>query len=159
MLPDRSPVPSGHRALRKGRRSVSGQIYMVTTVCIDRTPFFARHDAAIAASQALQTSGWQGDARSLAWVLMPDHLHLLLELGERGTLSSVVMNTKSFLARHANAALGRNGALWQRGFHDRALRQDEDVRAAARYLVANPLRAGLVQTLGDYPYWNAVWLD
>ena len=49
--------------------------------------------------------------------------------------------------------------LWQAGFHDRALRAEVDVRAAARYLVANPLRAGLVVSVGDYPYWNAIWLD
>lgn len=48
--------------------------------------------------------------------------------------------------------------VWQRGFHDRALRQEEDLIATARYVVANPLRAGLVDRIGDYPWWDAVWL-
>jgi len=48
--------------------------------------------------------------------------------------------------------------VWQPGFHDHALRKEEDVRAVARYVVANPLRAGLVQRIGDYPHWNAIWL-
>jgi hypothetical protein len=38
------------------------------------------------------------------------------------------------------------------------LRQDEDVARVARYVVANPLRAGLVKRIGDYPLWDAAWL-
>ena len=53
---------------------------------------------------------------------------------------------------------GSQGGLWQRGYHDRALRRDEDLKAAARYIVMNPLRAGLVKRPGDYPLWDAVWL-
>jgi hypothetical protein len=48
--------------------------------------------------------------------------------------------------------------VWDRGFHDHALRRDEDMRNVARYIVANPLRAGLVGNVLDYPYWNCVWL-
>lgn len=48
--------------------------------------------------------------------------------------------------------------VWGRGFHDRALRREENLRAVARYIVANPLRAGLVGNVLDYPYWNCVWL-
>ncbi|MNN75503.1 hypothetical protein D3C81_1918110 [compost metagenome] len=54
--------------------------------------------------------------------------------------------------------MGRTGKVWQSGYHDHALRRDEDLKAAARYLVANPLRAGLVKSVRDYPFWNAVWL-
>jgi REP element-mobilizing transposase RayT len=46
----------------------------------------------------------------------------------------------------------------QRAFYDHALRQDEDVQGVARYIVANPLRAGLVENIGDYPLWDAIWL-
>ena len=45
-----------------------------------------------------------------------------------------------------------------RNDYDHALRADEDVLAAARYIVANPLRAGLVGSIRDYPFWDAVWL-
>lgn len=54
--------------------------------------------------------------------------------------------------------LGRNGPVWQRTYHDHALRREEDLRAAARYVVANPLRAGLAEGIGDYPFWDAAWL-
>lgn len=88
---------------------------------------------------------------------MPDHVHLLLQLG-RARLSEVVGRLKGRSAAQLNRKIGRSGRFWEPGFHDHALRRDENVRQAARYIVANPLRAGLVERLGDYPYWNAVWL-
>src|SRR3989344_3545810 len=65
---------------------------------------------------------------------------------------------KSRITLALNRSLERDGSLWQHGFHDRAIRRDEDLPAVARYIVANPLRAGLVEKIGDYPLWDAVWL-
>jgi hypothetical protein len=48
--------------------------------------------------------------------------------------------------------------VWQKGFYDHALREGEALQNVARYIVANPLRAGLVAHIGDYPLWDAVWL-
>ena len=48
--------------------------------------------------------------------------------------------------------------FWQTAFYDHALREEEDRLDVARYIVANPLRAGLVERLADYPYWDSVWL-
>ena len=90
----------------------------------------------------------------LAWVLMPDHVHWMVQLGSAKPLHKVV----EFSAADANVALDRRGSLWARGFHDRALRQDDDLRTVARYIIANPLRAGLARRVGDYPYWNTVYL-
>lgn len=94
----------------------------------------------------------------LAWVLMPDHWHALVRLGET-PLPTVMQKVNSLTARVANRCVGEFGQVWQSAYHDHALRDEEDVRAAARYLVANPLRAGLVENIGDYPFWDAVWLD
>ena len=90
---------------------------------------------------------------------MPDHVHWLIQLGERDELGPLVNRLKSASARAANLALGREGQLWQRGFHDHALRREEDLKTVASYIVANPLRAGLVRRMADYPYWNAIWLS
>jgi putative transposase len=83
---------------------------------------------------------------------MPDHLHWLFALGDRLPLSRVVGAVKSLSAHR----IGHR--IWQTGFHDHALRREEDVLGTARYVVANPLRAGLVRSLRDYPHWDAVWL-
>ena len=60
--------------------------------------------------------------------------------------------------RRKRGELNQNQALWQNGFHDYALRKEEDLQKLARYIVANLLRAGLVKKVGDYPLWDAVWL-
>jgi REP element-mobilizing transposase RayT len=90
---------------------------------------------------------------------MPDHLHWLMQLPEGGCLEDAMRGLKAHSGRRVNQVRGTPGEpVWQEGFHDRALRQEEDLRRAARYLVANPLRAGLVSDLGDYPLWDAVWV-
>jgi REP element-mobilizing transposase RayT len=94
----------------------------------------------------------------LAWVLMPDHAHWLIQLGEADNLDALVRRLKSASARGANRMLRRNGVLWARAFHDHALRAQEDLLRSARYVIANPVRAGLVERVGDYPFWNAVWV-
>lgn len=65
---------------------------------------------------------------------------------------------KSASSQRVNQLLGVSGVLWQPGYYDHLIRDDENLRDAARYIVANPLRAGLVERLGDYPLWDAVWI-
>ncbi|HEY6093898.1 MAG TPA: transposase [Gallionellaceae bacterium] len=149
---------AGHHALRKGRISTANGIYLITTVTLDRQKWFAGFEAGRAAARCMENKAVLGDARMLAWVLMPDHLHALLQLGERDALSVVTNRLKSATARNANLALRRTGTVWARAYHDHALRQEEDLQKIARYIVANPLRAGLVTRIGDYPFWNAIWL-
>ena len=144
--------------LRRGRYSSANGIYHVTTVTAAREPVFRDFDIARAAAASIVSPESLGDACLLAWVLMPDHLHLLLQLGERDGLSLVVNRIKARSAAAANRVVGRQGVVWARGFHDHAMRREEDVRTVARYIVANPIRAGLATRCGGYPFWDAVWL-
>ncbi|WP_313089536.1 REP-associated tyrosine transposase [Pseudomonas sp.] len=137
--------------LRAGRWSADEQIYLVTTVTKDRQPVFLDFEAARALVRVMQTDAARDSHVTLAFVVMPDHLHWLLQLRQT-SLSQLVGRVKSISAKQ----IGRR--VWQDGFHDRALRKEEDLRAMARYVVANPLRAGLVERIGDYPHWDAVWL-
>jgi len=149
-----TPPPQRFRGknLRIGRHSQPGQIYLVTTVTQQRHPVFADFCAARTLIQVLQAAQSQDQADTLAFVVMPDHLHWLLALRAGARLSTAVQTVKSVTAHRLNRK------IWQNGFHDRALRQEEDLPAAARYLVANPLRAGLCQNIGDDPHWDAIWL-
>jgi len=91
---------------------------------------------------------------------MPDHLHWLVTLAAGNTLDNLMRSIKGYSARQLNRRWPDcKGDIWQKGFHDRGLRKEEDLREAARYLVANPLRAGLVRAIGDYPHWDAEWLE
>jgi len=150
--------PPGTRALRRGRHSQPGGIYLITTTTISRAPLFNDFWRARAAIMAMNHPASLGDARLLAWVLMPDHLHLLLQVGVDDLLSMVVGRIKSRSATAANRSSMQSAGVWSKGYHDRALRQVDDIRATARYIVANPVRAGLVRRCGDYPFWDAAWL-
>lgn len=146
-------------ALRKGRVSQPGRIYLITTVTHTRLKIF---DDFLAARVVINTLRWlhaHQRAHSCAFVLMPDHLHWLIELNQAATLSGVVHSLKSHSSRAINRLRGRQAQrVWQRGFHDHAVRREEGIRKLARYVMANPLRAGLVAEIGDYPHWDAIWL-
>ncbi|MGR6652902.1 REP-associated tyrosine transposase [Pseudomonas mosselii] len=143
--------------LRLGRFSEPGRLYLLTTETLNRTPYLADFRSARLLIAQLRIAEAEGIARSLAWVVMPDHFHWLVELGSRD-LKTLMRRIKSRSTRMINGYQGRVGRLWQQGFHDRALRREEDVQAVARYIVMNPKRAGLVERVGDYPHWDAIWL-
>jgi putative transposase len=82
---------------------------------------------------------------------MPDHGHFLVEgLEDRSDFKRFCKLAKQRSgSAHARA---RGGPLWQEGYYDRILRKNEDLRVLARYLMNNPVRAGLVASPIDYPY-------
>jgi REP element-mobilizing transposase RayT len=148
----------GHRALRRGRVSVPHGVYLVTTTTYQRLPLFADFWSGVTVSGCFADQALLVDAHFMAWVLMPDHVHWMIQLGENNSLSRVVNRLKSASARRLNQLLDRQGPVWDKAFHDRALRREDDLRAMARYVITNPLRSGLVKRVGDYPFWDAVWL-
>jgi REP element-mobilizing transposase RayT len=144
-------------ALRRGRYSEIGRAYLVTTLTRQRTPVFRATESAITCARILHRAPQESAVRSLAWVIMPDHVHWLFTL-EGDSLGVVMRRFKSRSARAVNQAAGTEGPFWQSGYHDRAIREEEYLRAVARYVVGNPLRAGLCNRVIDYPYWDAAWL-
>ncbi len=148
-------TPHG-RNLRTGRISEPGRIYLVTCVTDQRRPVFSDIQCGRLLVQVLMKE--QQRAETFAYVVMPDHLHWLLQLKEDTTLDKVMRDIKCISSHRINKLLNRSGRLWQTGYHDRALRTSDNLVASARYVVANPLRAGLVKQIGDYPLWDAVWL-
>jgi REP element-mobilizing transposase RayT len=148
----------GHRSLRIGRRSLAGQLYLLTTVTYQRRPYFLDPGLARLAARSLSSTELWLPNRCLAWVLMPDHWHGLVELGEGEELAVAMQRVKGITARLVGMHDPQARPLWAKGFHDRALRHDESVRRAARYIVANPIRAGLVETVMDYPHWDACFI-
>ena len=148
----------GTKELRKGRFSGRNQIYHISTVTVDREPVFETLLFARIVIQSMRREDHAGHTETLAFVLMPNHLHWLLQLRSERSLSGCTNTVKSFATRMINGISGRQGRLWQKGFYDRAIRREEDLVSIARYIVANPVRAGLVKTIRYYSHWDAVWL-
>ena len=149
----------GYSELCKGRASMPQQIYFVTVTSQARTPWFKELCTARIVVKEMKDLHSHGDVDSLAWVLMPDHLHWLFQLRQGSSLSIVMRKLKGRSTASIRAYRNVSGKIWQRGFHDHAIRREEDLVAIARYIVANPLRAGLVSSLSDYSLWDAKWLD
>ncbi|WP_448695659.1 REP-associated tyrosine transposase [Pseudomonas moraviensis] len=145
-----------HR-LRRGRCSEPGRAYLITVVVYQRRPLFTDWRIGRLLVAELKRAQDQQWVKSIAWVVMPDHFHWLVQL-ENASLERLMQTVKSRSTLTINRALNRTGAFWQTGYHDRAIRDNEDLRPYARYIIANPLRAGLVKKVADYPLWDACWL-
>ena len=88
---------------------------------------------------------------------MPDHVHLLLEgTAEDSHLPPFVARAKQHAALEFSIKF--RYCLWQPGFHERVLRDDEPTFEVIRYTINNPVRAGLVDDPRHYPFWGSgVW--
>ena len=91
--------------------------------------------------------------RLLAWCIMPNHVHVLLELKDaRWPLSSIVQSWKSYSARLINRHRGQAGRLWMPDYFDRYVRDDAHLAACLAYIRQNPVKAGLVSIPQDWPW-------
>lgn len=147
----------GYAALRRGRVSLNNHYYLVTTPTHQRRPIFRDLTTGRLVVQALRAV--EPLAPTLCYVVMPDHLHWLMQLYGGVTLDNAVQRVKGRSAREIGRRWPAARPVWQAGFHDHAVRADQDLRTLARYVVTNPLRAGLVERIGDYPLWDAVWVE
>ena len=110
----------------------------------------------VALAQVLQSAVLHAFA-VLAYCFMPDHLHLLAagQL-ESADLNAFAKDVKQRIGYHAPRP--RAATIWQKGYYDRILRDDEEILTVAKYILANPVRKGLVQEPRDYPFsGSAVW--
>ena len=87
----------------------------------------------------------------LAYCFMPDHVHLLAQgKSDTSDLQRFVKRWKQRTAFRYARSHGRR--LWQTGYFDHVLRQEEETNRHILYVLGNPIRAGLAKTIGEYPY-------
>ncbi len=97
-----------------------------------------------------------GEAYRLhAWVVMPNHVHVLCTPLRGHSLSSIVQAWKSVSSRRIGAVVGRQGMLWQADYHDRYIRDERHFGAALAYIERNPVKAGLCTDAVDWPLGSA----
>lgn len=122
-------------------------------------PLFADWRCARAAAATLAMARhWHG-AQLLCWVLLPQRWCGLLQAPGKAGLLQLAGAARVAAGDAVNRARGRGGTVWQPAMQAAALPAEIDRRQFARSLVALPLRAGLVDRIGAYPYWDAVWLQ
>ncbi len=79
----------------------------------------------------------------LAWCVMPNHVHCVIQPRAGHELQKVMHSLKSWTAHRANKLLGRQGDFWQSEYYDHLIRDHEDLRHQVEYVLTNPERAGL----------------
>lgn len=88
----------------------------------------------------------RGRYKLYAWVIMPNHIHLLLRPSPGIQLEKIIHSLKSFTGLEANRLLGRKGRFWMREAFDRYIRDDDHFARAFRYIENNPVKAGLCES-------------
>lgn len=90
-----------------------------------------------------------------AWVIMPNHVHVLLTPNVNHGLSQILHTWKSFTAKKANKLLQKTGAFWQDEYFDRFVRNERHFDAALSYIENNPVKAGLCLDPIEWHYTSA----
>jgi len=145
----------GHRALRRGRRSLPRQTYFVTICLAQSESYLANKPCAEVVIDALQWLCKAGRIELHGYVVMPDHVHILFTLCRDAELSEVIKVFKGYSARRINCLLGRRGSLWQRQFYDHAIRDKADFVTRLQYMLENPKRRGLAERYEDWLFSSA----
>ncbi len=145
----------GHAALRRGRNSANGATYFLTLCTAAKQPGLCI--PGIAAVIVEQIAAMDADRSWLArcHVIMPDHLHLLVVLGDRLPLGRAVQRLKA----KTSSALHAAGIAWERNFFDHKPRATEPADPVLRYIYLNPYRANLVQPHERWPHYHCSAVD
>jgi len=142
----------GSGQLRKGRVSIAGQYYLLTTSTHEKRRVFAHPEAARLVLDSLHWFEKKEIINLEAAVVMPDHLHFVAEL-RSAALSRLMHSLKSYSSKQIKARIGYEGRIWQGQYHDHAIRKDEVLTDIIMYCLNNPVRARLVHKFHEYPYW------
>ena len=98
--------------LRKGRHTASGTYYFLTTTTFKRRRILSTPEVTQIIFDSLQWLENEDRARWICIMIMPDHIHAVIQLGCDQTLASVMHSLKSFTAKKINALRGETGAVW-----------------------------------------------
>ncbi len=93
--------------------------------------------------------------RLSAWVIMPNHVHMLATRFEDYTLAEIMQSIKSITSHKANRILKREGQFWMLDYFDRYIRNAEHFAKAIRYIEDNPVKARLCKQPEDWPFSSA----
>jgi hypothetical protein len=91
-----------------------------------------------------------------SFVVMPNHVHTVVEIPKDKTLPKFMHGIKGRTAYHINKALGRKGVLWQREYFDRVVRGERELELVNRYIEWNPVKAKLVDDPREFTFSSAL---
>ena len=91
----------------------------------------------------------------ISWCIMPNHVHVLIEVMKNISLSSILHSWRSFSSNEINKLLNRSGRLWMPEYFDRFIRDNDHFNNVVDYIHNNPVKAGLVKEAREYKWSSA----
>jgi len=126
--------------------------YLITTVVKDRQPLFTEHRCCQIVIDCIGFLRTRLGHRVHAYVLMPDHMHIVVTPREGSNVSQVMHSLKLYTSRQIGELLGSKGGIWQARFYERDLRTPKDVDGALIYIHDNPVNARLAESQEVYKW-------
>ena len=136
--------------LRKGRISIPNSRYFITLCTERRKQDLTKDLIATEIISTLRQQQVEGDFDLMCATVMPDHIHLLMRLGNRITLSQVIGKLKT----QTRDILQPDHLGWQANFYDHRLRVETTTERFARYIFLNPYRQRLIPIESNWPWWT-----
>jgi REP element-mobilizing transposase RayT len=137
---------------------VGYQRYFLTACAAFRRPLFTNTSLVASLVEQLMHNAGHFEFSILAYVFMPDHAHVLTEAeSEQSDFPAFVKRFKQTTGFAYRRQTGQS--LWQHGYHERVLRNEEASEAVVRYILENPIRARLSTQLGEYPFAGSAKYD
>ena len=140
---------------RIARRVHQAGVYFVTTDTWEKHLLFINTALANIVVEQIISCRDRGFYKLHAFVLMPDHLHVLLTPGEANTVEKVMQMIKGGSAHRIGKEKSQNFPIWHAGFHDRWMRDEQEYRGSKRYIEQIPVEAKLTQCPENYEYSSA----
>ena len=137
------------------RFDTEGYPSLVTTNAANRRPVFHSDAAAALLIEIIYEVRRETAFPLLAFVVMPDHIHLVLSPSSVDSLAKIMQLVKGRFARRNHSESGDRGSLWQSRYHEQALRAERELFDAIEYVHRNPVSAGLASAPQDYPWSSA----
>lgn len=127
--------------------------FFITSVCWERRPIFRDPELATSFIETLYANRAKGNLLLHEFVIMPDHVHLLITPKPTLALERVMQFLKGGFSHKIRQE--RKIEIWQPSFTNHRVRDEEDYIRHRGYIRGNPVRAKLVERPEDYPYSSA----
>jgi len=149
---------------RKGNRLPpqvyrQGGSFFLTTTVRNRRQAFSDPDAATCCLSALREVATKLNVEIDTYCLMPDHVHLLVMACEGIDVAEFMYRFKQASGFECNRQLAWRGPFWQASYYDHVVRRSEDIESVRAYVLANPVRAGIVENPEEYPFAGCLVIE
>jgi len=139
----------------RDQSSVTTNTYFITARAFNGQALFQSERVATLLVETLLDYRKQGKFLVHEFVVMPNHLHVLLTTVEGITLERSVQFTKGGFSHRAGKQLEVRGEIWQRGYVDHRIRDARDFASHREYIRQNPVKAHLAEAPSEYAYSSA----